>query len=418
MAVRKVTAIEVLNFIILFDLFFCGSGRLIMLGNLSMRMAFFLLAVIYVLVSTLISGNSFETKSLFAMSFFLGYLVFSVVCIGDEPLGIKLDYFFRYAYIILILFYEVFFTRDNTKATLERMKTAIKTMTLLLAAFSIALWIYALSLGQNAYDVIEMGFFRPKVYGNFDFIGGGIPRIFLKASIFVPIGLLFEADAFLDKPSVAGAIKCGIYLFALMTTFTTGLFLATFICGIILLLYKKTFYKKIGILMWGIFAVGMAFVVKAGLINIMTQRYRGDYSTSYRTIQLISIINEFLTKPIFGHGFGHEFTTVYGNTVRTTANFEIAWGEILVDCGIIGFIAFTTLIALVVIRLIKQSRLESVTFVFALSIVLICLESLTNPFINNSIGLTFFAICAGISNSIAKKGDMYYAEQLEYLKVK
>lgn len=377
-----------------------------MIGSVSMRLILFALAIIYMVGSAIVNGDSFEAKSMLAIAFFLTYLVFNVICIGDKPLETKFDFFSRYAYVALVFFYESFFSRDNTSELIAKMRSMIEIMTLLFAILSIVLWIYALSLGQNAYDAIEMNFLRPKVYGNFDFIGGRIPRIFLKGSIFVPIGLLFEAERFLNCPSIHGTVKCGTYLIALATTFTTGLFLATAICGFILLFHEKAFLKRIGILMGAILALLVALIARAGLINVMAQRYHGDYSTSYRGVQLASIINEFLEKPLFGHGFGHEFTTIYGNTVRTTPNFEIAWGELLVDCGIVGFIAFITIITIVLIRLIRYSAVNNTLYIFALSLLLICLESLTNPFINNSIGLTFFAICAGIGNAIVKK-DTY-----------
>ena len=400
---RRVNNIEILNFIILFDLFFCGSGRLIMFGSISMRMVLFALAVTYTIGNAIVNGESFEAKSMLAIAFFLTYLVFNVICVGDKSLGIKFDFFSRYAYVAMVFFYETYFSRDNTDELIAKMRSMIEVMTLAFAIFSIVLWIYALSLGQHAYDAIEMNFLRPKVYGNFDFIGGRIPRIFLKGSIFVPIGLLFEADHFLKFPTVRSTIKCGIYVIALATTFTTGLFFATAVCGIILLLHERAFLKKIGLLMGIIIAAMIPLTVKAGLINVMALRYHGDYSTSYRTIQLISSINEFLKKPLFGHGFGYEFTTIYGNTVRTTSGFEIAWGETLVDCGIIGFLGFVFIILLVFYRLLTHSDKDNTLYIFALSLLLICLESLTNPFINNSIGLTFFAICAGIGNSVVKK---------------
>ena len=217
---------------------------------------------------------------------------------------------------------------------------------------------------------------------------------------------MFQIDRYLEEPKTVSLVKCGIYALAIVTTFTTGFFLATAVCVILLLNKRKVFRKRIGFIILLVGIIGAIAVLRFGLIGIMTGRYTGDYSSNYRLIQLESILNAFSQKPLFGHGFGYEFTTVYGNTVRTTPNFEIAWGETLVDTGIIGFGLFVSIVFIVFHKLLKRAGTEKVWYPFAMGLLVIFIESLTNPFINNSIGLTYFAICSGlVYNAEAEAGE-------------
>lgn len=159
--------------------------------------------------------------------------------------------------------------------------------------------------------------------------------------------------------------------------------------------------KQIGILFVILIILGAFLISRLGVVDMMVERFSGpDYTSTYRLTQLSSIIKEFIQKPLFGHGFAYEYTTVYGNTVRTTSGFEVAWGELLVDTGVIGFILFVLIYSRVFRQLSKLSKQNKTVYVFLVGLALICLESFTNPFINNAIGLTYFGICAGITNVI------------------
>ena len=276
--------------------------------------------------------------------------------------------------------------------------------TFIFALFSIFLWLYAFRIGGAAYPIIEYGFFRPKVYGSFAILSGGIPRIFMKSSIFVSIGFLFQTDMLIDNPSLKNVIKTIIYGLAIITTFTSGFFIATAICTIILLNVKNVMKRKISLLFILLIFLSLIFLYRYGIFRMMIDRYSSEnYSGTYRLTQLASILREFIHKPIWGHGFGYEFTTSYGRTIRTTSNFEVAWGELLVDAGVIGFGLFIIIIITVLRQLLRLSKNEHSLFLFALGLILICLESFTNPFINNSIGLTYFGLCAGLGYAVQKK---------------
>ncbi len=398
----NLSLVRLLNWIILFDLVFGGSGRLIMVGGLSFRTILFGISIILAVIYSLMGRVVFENKMFLLILLFVSYLVINVVAVGNKPISDKFDFLSRYLYILMVFFYDVVFCSKGGKVSIEEIRKVFESLTFYFAIFSIALWTLAAGLGGRSYQIIGAGFLAPRVYGNMDFISAGIPRIFLKSSILIAVGLVFHLDRFIDRPSSHKLFKCIVCGLALITTFTAGFFIATAICVLILLHKKQVMKKQIMVIFVAIMLVGIAVIARMGLLDIMAGRYSGDYSSSYRLIQFRSIIGEFFKSPIIGHGFGYEFTTVYGDTIRTTRNFEIAWGELLVDGGLIGSLLFVFIIGLTLRRIFKLSRIyqNNTLYVFGLGLVLICLESFTNPFINNSIGLTYFAICAGSINDI------------------
>ncbi len=403
---KGIRIMRVLNLVILLDLIFGGSGRLIMFGSLSFRTLLFGLVGLYTIFYMLAHRVRIDINIGLMLGLFIIYLILNTIIIGDKPIAIKFDFLSRYLYIFMALFYMLYFMKYRGYNDIAYFRSLFEKLTFLFAVFSILLWVYAFRLGASAYSVIEYGFFRPKVYGSFAILGGGIPRVFMKSSIFVPIGLIFQLDKLVDSPSTTKAMKVFIYALAVLTTFTTGFFIATGICVILLLHKKRLLSKRISILIIAAILVGGFVAFRMGIINLMIDRFSSaDYSSTYRFTQIDSIIREFMAKPFFGHGFGHEFTTEYGNTIRTTANFEVAWGELLVDTGIIGFLLFVMIIFSVLIKLFRRSVNSKTAYVFALGLLLICLESFTNPFINNSIGLTYFGICVGI-NKVVKRDNI------------
>lgn len=408
MPTLKLNVIKTLSIFILIDLIFCGSGRLIMIGGLSFRTLLFGLAMLYVIVYYLSHPIKIHDTYLLIVVIFVAYICLNASLVGDKPISEKFDFLSRYLYILLLLFYNIYFTKFSDLKSVEKLRRIFELFTFLFAIFSVALWLYAFRLGGAAYSIIEYGFFRPKVYGNFSILTGGIPRVFMKGSIFIPIGLLFQIDRLIDRPSFNGILKAIIYSIAIITTFTAGFFLATTICVVILLHRKRVLSRQIGIIFVVLFLTGFCAVSRFQIVNIVIERFSTtDYSSSFRLTQLSSIINEFVKKPLFGHGFAYEYTTIYGNSVRTTSGFEVAWGELLVDTGIIGFTLFVTIIVKTIRKLYRLTTNNNSLYVFLLGLVLICIESFTNPFINNSIGLTYFSICAGIVCALYQK-ELYY----------
>ena len=404
----RTNLLKVINFIILFDLVFGGSGRVIVIGGISLRTMLFGFVVLITVVYRFINESHFETTMFLMIAYFILYLVINVLFVGNEPFGIKFDFLSRYLYLIMVFFYEIYFMHFGVENTVAEIRSMFEILTFVFALFSILLWMYALTLGYAAYGLIEMRFFRPYVYGSFDFIGPGLPRIFMKSSIFLPVGLMFHLDHLIDKRTVLNLFRCMVYAIAIITTFTSGFFLATAVCCLILFQRKHILSGSSSLFFIVLIGAGIFIISRSGLISLMLNRYTGDYTTSYRMIQLSSIIREFMKKPLLGHGFGHEFTTFYGNTVRTTSGFEIAYGETLVDTGIIGFSLYISIIILAIKRLMSYAAKNSTFDLFAIGLILICLESCTNPFINNSIGLTFFAICAGMGNAAVRNQSTAY----------
>ncbi len=398
----ELTLTRFISFIILLDLIFGGSGRVIMIGSISLRMIIFAAALFLTLAALFTEEIRFDGIMTFLIILFLLYLCFSVLSVGSSAYSVRMDYFLRYFYIVLLFFYEYYFGKYPCEEEFEKLRILFENMTLIFAGMTILIWCYALVAGFGSYQIIELRFLRPLHYGSFDFFGSGIPRLFMKGCIFVAIGLLFQADRFFAVPSVKNAFKVFLLFFATLITFTSGLYVAVAVCVMLLLHRERILVGNRWLIVLFAFLLFIFAAWRFHFVETMLSRYSGDYSSSYRLTQLSSILKEFEKKPILGHGFGHEFTTFYGNTIRTTSNFEIAWGELLVDTGIIGFLLFIAILFITFIRIRLLSKGPDTIYLFGLGLLLICIESLSNPFINNSLGMTYFAICAGAVNTLWK----------------
>ena len=113
------------------------------------------------------------------------------------------------------------------------------------------------------------------------------------------------------------------------------------------------------------------------------------------------MIDEFTKSPIIGSGLGGELTGDYSILKNFTFHFEIMWLELLFHTGILGFVFYISLIAVVLKDMFKEYKTNGnyYCFIMAMGLVFLCLETSTNPFMNNAIGIGYLAICAGFANS-------------------
>jgi hypothetical protein len=399
----KIDYKKILYYLIIVDLLLSGVGRIIVLGPLTGRTILFVFATISWLIPSFMHGFKFSKKPFLLITAFLFYLILNILVVGDAAISIKIDFFLRYAFLLMVFYFENYYNNRNINIEIIKIKKLFKNLTLLFAAFSILLWIYVLIIGLPAYNTVELGFFRPYAYGRLDFIGGRIPRIFMKTSVFIPIGMFFFIDDYFREGKKTELIGILLHVIALITTFTTGFWLFSVVCVAVIFIKRGSLnIKRIITFILGIVVLIIANL-KLDFIGILESKYSGNYTSDNRLVQVKGLFREFLGKPLFGYGFGHKVAIVYNGKVRETDGFEIAYGELLVDTGIIGIALFLICIAYCLFKMFKQAKHNEEMFIFAMGIVFICLQSLTNPYINNSIGLTYLGLCVGMSNALSKK---------------
>ena len=391
---------KLLFYLIIIDLVLSGVGRIIVFGPLTSRTILFVIATFSWLLPSLMRGYyKSNIGSVVTVLGFLSYLMINILLIGDSSFSTRVDFFLRYAFLLMVFYFENYFKKDSIYEGITETKELLKLLTLIFSIFSIGLWIWVWFKGEAAYQIIEINFFKKYSYGQLAFIHGKIPRIFMKTSVFIPIGLFFQVDDFMRFGTKKTLLCIVIHALAIITTFTTGFWIFSVVIVFVILLKNGVNPKVIYAGVIGLFCL-MLLNNKFDLLNILESKYEGNYTADNRLVQFKGLFKEFMVKPVFGHGFGHKVAIEYNGSIRVTESFEISYCELLVDTGVVGLLLFLFCIFYYVIRLIKQSRIVSDLFIFSMGLIFICLQSTTNPYINNSIGLTYFGICAGLSNCL------------------
>ena len=139
----------------------------------------------------------------------------------------------------------------------------------------------------------------------------------------------------------------------------------------------------------------------SGILDVFKNRFSGDYNMSYKGIQFIRVLAESTQSPLFGKGFGYPIKIDYGYLIVNSYSFEIMWLQLLLDTGMIGLFLFSGHVLHTIRQLDLQFKRTKNSFFKSMeySLIMFCLVSFTNPFMNNAIGLLFYALCVGVAHS-------------------
>ena len=367
------TKISILLGILIFvELFAFGSGRILTVsGGLTLRMLNFGLMM---LLSLWYSFNKRKVpiKIVFFFSSFI-FLQLMGSCIGLLNgarslvfIDIKLQ-----SYFLSILFM-FFYISDIAKV---KMVLAIFKYTVLGVAISYV--IYLILMFNNILDFEEIYklFSVPK-----DFMFRGTSGMFFyKGFIYLPLVLLL----FLIEKRIS-FLPIFILLVAIYYTQTRSFWilgvLAVF-AGIIYKLKRNNF--KISLISFVIFNILLlgAFVLFSFFYNGLDgDRLKGDSIRIETVVQVIENVN--VLSLFVGHGLG------VGVPIRPV-HMEVAYAEIFHKQGVLGLLLwFLLLIDSLKMMLVAKSE-KNTAFFFGISILLIYIQSLFNPFLINSMGIGF-----------------------------
>ena len=374
------------------ELLLGGSGRVVMIGPLSLRifiLGCLLCYTLYLLFSNKLIANPSNVILLCILVDFAIMLIYSII---NNKISDVIDSFTGYVVIAVCPVF-IYLFKDNA-GLLNWIRKLLYFCAVILSFITYLLW--GLSLITSATSVILNSF----QYGGLAYVGP-IPRLFLKGSIFICCALFFALSDFLLTHNKKYLVMVAIFALAVIMTFTTSFYVFS------LLLILISMYKLIGkehfikfltiIILLGI--IGLVVAYKAGIADVFIERFSGDYNFSYKGTQLLTVLDNYLESPLFGKGFGYSIKIDYGYIVDHTYSFEVMWSQLLLDTGIVGFTLFISHVMLTLYNLHKlfKSTGAVVFLSFELSLIMICLVSLTNPFMNNAIGLLFYAVCVGVS---------------------
>lgn len=397
---------DFMAYITLFDLIFGGSGNVFMLGNLSFRMILLLCCIGCIVVyiyNTMLIFDKYLKNTLFFLVTLILFFVYGV-CFND--IRNSITELMGYFWLLFSIFFIIYFKNNSNK--INEFICYFNRFTFILAILTLLLWLYCFIHGISVYGTVSI-LLSKYDYGMISYIGT-IPRIFLKSSIFLCIGYFFALQRFFyESKKVKSLFQIFIYVLAIITTFTSGFIGFTFIFTIIYILkecYKRRNTSRIIIIL--VLSVIALFIIwKLGVVKIMFERYQESNSFEIKFIQAFNLISEWINKPLIGEGLGKVITIDYKVFIRTEQyRFENSWLELLFHTGIIGVSSFIYLIYTCLKNMKRKYILTQNEdyYILRISIIFVCLVSLTNPFMNNSIGLIFFSICMGIASSKALCG--------------
>ena len=388
---------DLIALFLIIDLVWGGSGRLIMFGNISFRTLLMTFAVIYSIMY-MTRKKIIWSKQTSLLVCFLIYLIISfLIGVYYGNLSNALDEFFGYLPIVTIFFFSIYFKEKNSNWC--RTIDLFKSLICLFAIFSILVWIYCYLKGESCYVRVE-SMFRKYEYGYVSFIGS-IPRVFCKSSIFTLFGLLLYIDDYLRYKSIKVFLKIIILVLSILTTFTVSFYVFSVVIFSLYVVAKIKRDAKIKTMSTIIFIISIiaCILVISGSYSILISRFSDNYKLSLKITQAEQLLDKWVEHPFFGTGLGQTVTVDYGDHILKKYQFEVQWLQQLVHMGLIGLSLFLIHIYYSIRKLYNIYILyrRNDLLILSFMILYICLVSFTNPFMNNSIGLLFYSMAAGIA---------------------
>jgi hypothetical protein len=356
----------------LYELVLMGSGQILKIGPLTLRMILFISGLILSL-SVIFIKKRIEKYFVIVISMYslLSIAVpLLIAVINKNPVPFILNDLKPLIFFYSIIFFSLIIKDENI---IIKINQIIKTGAIILAV-SYLLAILALYTGLLDFTAT---YARLDATGEFFFRGSA--GFFYKGFLYLCVGVFF----FLNKASVKNSSSVALLLTAIILTLTRG-FIVTVM--LVLVIYLLMFYKN---------KIVSLIILTAGAILIFM--YIGIYtdtigdkseSDKARYTQVHEVIDE--TNPFsffVGYGFGK-------GTESREGHIEISYLEIFHKQGILG-LAFWLILLIWILYSYYKAKLngnKQMALPYLLSCIFVYLQSFTNPFINNPIGMSVIVI--------------------------
>lgn len=366
--------------IILLEIFLGGSGRMIEIGSLTLRMCFFIFGLIlspFILYyRKYISVNVLYIISLSFLSIAFSTLIGLIngANLGLVALDVK---------PLLFVFFIV-----SAAALINSVSDVLFISKLLKYASIILGSLYLLTLYFLYFKHIDFDQFWEATYDYHEFFFRGSKGFFTyKGFIYMGIGFIFWER--LSKPGFKKMLSLSLLAVALILTGTRGFLAALGLIYFFYLVIPKLLKGNIAYLI-GIIVLVFVSIYFIGNTDLGDK----ELSDMIRFSQLKEVIQEIdLTSLIVGHGFG------IGVPSRPI-HMEIAFLEIFHKQGLIGLCLWLCLVAHIVILYLNLNKHKKIAQPFILSTFFVLILSITNPYMNNPIGLTMIIITIIVFNNL------------------
>ena len=389
-----------LAYIVVIEMVLGGSGHVIALGPLTLKYSLFLISIIYFAVITLTRPYKIDERNIFygPVLVFLALLFLSIIngLLHGYPVGDVITATQGYLYFLMIFPFTLFI--DN----LEKVKEVLRVLNasaLILAVMSILIFILLYIAPAQVYAIVNPVLVKLS-YGALE-PNGVLPRVFFRTDPFIAIAFIHQLFSYVnkhDKKNIRAIVTMAILLLGCLTTMTMGIWLAL-VVGIGLCIVFSPGRNKINILLIVILGSIIIFIPFANSIQqILVKRFSStDISFIVKLDQLFTMLNIWIHNFFFGTGYG--VTIIFNNGVmyREITKFELSWLELLVCMGITGFMSFSYILIKTVLNGLRAAGLSTERYSIQIKamitgVIMLCVMSLVNPFLNNPIGLGYIII--------------------------
>ncbi|MGB4588346.1 MAG: hypothetical protein WBI17_03805 [Clostridiaceae bacterium] len=424
--------INILPFILLYELVLGGSGRVIMLtSQITIRYFLFFIAMLYYLLVILRDIfvdrlsireliNKRINRTLVYLLIFFTLFLFAILngYRNGNPISDIFESSKGILYILMLFPFSLFV---DSKDKAKKLVKAFINATVILAIITFVIFIIY-GLYNESYNVF--GVLLNKWSYGYIALRSGFPAVFMKTSPYMAVALIYELNMFIngvEKKTKRKMFNIFILLEGIICTMSMGIWIASSVGFALVLLVsilnRKNIKTESG---KSIFVELLPMIVVVVITQIIFNQIFDDYIVSVidnridsadssfvvKSDQLIKLTSVWLENIFFGKGYGVRIFFELGEfRSESMILFELFWNQLLVNMGLVGFVSYILLIfepVLVFFRgmLKKRYKGEDVIFILSLSIgiFMMCIISTVNPFMNNPIGIGYLVLFLSTMN--------------------
>lgn len=393
--IGKVSLAGVFFTVFLLELFLGGAGRLTTFGPLTLRMYLFILGL-FTLGLLLLMGKKLTKTTVALMLIFFCVFMLAVVrgLFNSEEYSRIFDDAKMVSFFFILPFFDIMI---NDYRAANKVVRLLKFSALFMAVAYLIFFV-VLNLKLIPYLTIYQAMSKPEYFAEFGF-RGEIAMIY-KGFVYVAIGYFFF---FFAKKSKRNTMKIVIIFTAIMLTLVRAYMLLIFGMTFFYVVYRFLVARQNRVLnivvISAIVITALAFVPVA-----LEQLGNKSISDNIRYMQIQQVVE--MINPIsffIGHGYG------VGVPIRP-GHMEIMYLELFHKQGLLGLAFWGFLLVYVFFKAYNyrifsenrdnEAKIDTRPFLFGIAF--LYLQSIFNPYLTNSMGMTFLFITLVIFEKLKK----------------
>ncbi|MFM5068829.1 O-antigen ligase family protein [Aeromonas veronii] len=368
----------------MFELFLFGSGRPLVILGVTARMIFFSTAMFLVLL--FFTNGSVPRQEFTLISIFSIVLVLSslIGMINGASLKNILSDILPLLYFFIVIFFSFLSKNDErfVRCWVSTLKKSSVVLTVLYFVFILVIF-----LGLIDFNVAYQFLSSDSNEIMFRGADSSAPFIFYKSFIFLVIGFFFF---YYEKGKWNKLISSFIFI-AILFTLTRGFILCVFVVTFFFIILESSPLKRIILVFLALLVIGYIFLFTDSLTLILKPE-----SDAARFIQFGEVLDMINVSSIFiGHGYGI-------GTYSRPNNFEITYLEVFHKQGILGLFFWIFFLFYLSKKFWYLKNKTSISKPIYAGVLVIYVQTLTNPYLINSMGIGYLALAFVSLNSMSR----------------